>query len=303
MNSIIRGLEFRDVRRDAALVADELDTRLRTLTSRASGAMLGLSAYDYLTGLVFQFNADRWFHAASIIKVPVLVALFDAIDRGRFSLNGRLHVRNRFLSAADGMPFRIDLARDGDNEVHAARGRTMKLHELADRMIVRSSNLATNLLVDLLGVSTIVDALRRLDIDGVDLCRGVEDDRAFAHGLNNRMTPDGAVATLRCIMGSPVVSPEASTRMIQILLAQQFAGTIGPGLPEPVRAIARVAHKTGDISTVTHDAGIVFFPDRPPYVVAIFVESDGDPKSRVELALGASAAVYECVALTREQLQ
>jgi beta-lactamase class A len=209
-------------------------------------------------------------------------------------------VRNRFLSAADGAPFRVDPSRDADPEVHDARGRTMRLRELAQRMIVRSSNLATNLLVDLLGAEGIKASLRTLGVQGVEFRRGVEDDRAFDRGINNRITPNGALAVMRAIVGSPLLSPEASTRMIDILLAQQFSGTIAPGLPDTIRSGARVAHKTGDISTATHDIGIVFLPGRPPYITGIFVESAGDARERVELGVRASHAVYECIAAAGE---
>jgi beta-lactamase class A len=117
------------------------------------------------------------------------------------------------------------------------------------------------------------------------------------------MTPNGALALLRSIVGSPTLSPEASTRMIDILLAQQLTGTIGPGLPDAVRNVARVAHKTGDISTVTHDAGIVFLPGRPPYITVVLVESDGDAKERTEIAISASAAVYACIAAAGEGMR
>jgi beta-lactamase class A len=170
-------------------------------------------------------------------------------------------------------------------------------------MVVRSGNLATNLLVDLLGVDAIGRSLRQLGVNGVDLCRGVEDDRAYEAGLSNRMTPNGALAILRSIVGSPLLSPEASTRMIDILLAQQFTGTIAPGLPDAIRSAARVAHKTGDISTITHDAGIVFLPGRPPYIAVIFVESEGDAKERTEMAIAASSAIYTCIAEAGEGIR
>jgi beta-lactamase class A len=279
-----------------------LDARLRTIAERP-GITLGVSVYDYLSGIAWSFNGDRWFHAASIMKLAVLLTLFEAVDQGRFALNDRLLVRNRFRSAFDGKPFRVDPGRDSDNDVYAARGRTMRLRELADHMIVRSSNLATNLLVDLLGADAIAASLRRQGIDGVEFVRGVEDDRAFENGLSNRITPNGAVAVLRCIVGSPALSAESSTRMIDILQAQQFAGTIAPGLPEPIRAAARVAHKTGDISTVTHDAGIVLLPGRPPYIAVIFVENGGDVRERSEVAIAASAAIYTCIAEAGEGIR
>jgi beta-lactamase class A len=291
------------VRPSPLVVANELDARLTAIADRVPGATLGVSVYDYLSGCEWNFNGDRWFHAASVIKVPVMVALFEAIDQGHYALNSRLLVRNRFLSAADGAPFRVDPGRDADDAVHASVGRTMRLRDLAERMIVRSSNLATNLLIDLLGIEQIRASLERLGISGVDVSRGVEDDRAFERGVINRMTPNGAVALLRAIVGAESISPESSTRMLNILFNQQFAGTIGPGLPEKIRQVARVAHKTGDISTASHDAGVVFLPGRPPYLVGLFVENSGDTRERADAGLAASAAVYECVAAAGEGMR
>lgn len=279
-----------------------LEARLRDISERIPNGALGVSVFDYLSGLAWNFNGDRWFHAASVIKLALLVALFDARDQGRFRLGSRLHVRNRFLSVADGKPFRIESTRDADAEVHAAVGRTMKVRQLARRMIITSSNLATNLLLNLVGLDAARQSLQRLEIDGVDICRGVEDERAFELGISNRMTPQGAIGLLRTIVAAKGISPESADEMQGILLDQQLKGSIAPGLPESVRGIAKIAHKTGEISTVTHDAGAVFMPGRPPYVVAIFTESPGDAKERQEAAIAASAAVWECVAAAGESV-
>jgi len=284
--------------REAELPAT-LEVRVAGIAERLEDGTLGVSVYDYLSGFRWSWNGDRWFHAASLIKLAVLAALFDACDRGRFTLESRLHIRNRFLSAADGLPFAIDAGRDADLAVHAAVGRTMRLSELAEHMITASSNLATNLLLDLVGLDEARAALAGRGVAGVDLQRGVEDDRAFRSGCINRVTPQGAVELLRVIVDAREFSGRASTAMLRILCDQQFAGGILPGLPEAVRPLARVAHKTGEISTATHDAGVVFLPGRPPYAVAILSEG-GDAADR-SAALGAlSAAVYDAVAASGE---
>jgi beta-lactamase class A len=283
-------------------LAAEFDARLRVIAARVPNATIGVAAYDYLSGSSWSFNGDRWFHAASVIKVPIMVAFFEAIDQGRFGLNSRLHVRNRFLSVVDGLPFRVNSERDANTDVHAALGRTMRLRELVHHMIVTSSNLATNLLLDLISVNQARLALHNHGIVGVDLCRGVEDDLAFERGINNRVTPDGAVSVMRAIVAPKSLSPESSTRMLKILLDQQFSGTIAPGLPEPIRPVARVAHKTGEISTVSHDVGAVLLPGRPPYVIAILAESTGDARERLDAGIAASTAVYDCIAAAGEGL-
>ena len=277
-----------------------LEARVADTASRITAGVLGVSVYDYLSGFAWSRDGDRWFHAASIIKIVVLAALFDGVEHGRFTLDSRLHVRNRFLSIVDGQPFRVDLTRDADGDVHAAIGRTLRLSELARHMIVTSSNLATNLLLDLIGVDEARDALVRRGIEGIDLQRGVEDERAFDAGCNNRVTADGVVGLLRCILDAREFSDASSKAMIDILSDQQFTGGIAPGLPDSIRSVARVAHKTGDISAASHDAGLVFLPGRPPYVVAILCESDTDAAQRTAGLAAVSGAVYEAVAATGE---
>ena len=277
-----------------------LDTRVADIAATLTDGAVAVAAYDYLSGCRWSAAGDRWFHAASLIKIAVLLAVFDAVEAGRFTPDSRLHVRNRFFSAHDGSIFRVDPSRDSDDEVHAAIGRTMRIGDLARHMIAASSNLATNLLLDLVGVEPARAALARRGIAGVDLRRGVEDDRAFEAGCINRVTADGVVSLLRAIRDAAGLSPESSRAMIDILLAQQFTGGIAPGLPEAVRAGVRVAHKTGDISSVSHDAGLVFLPGRPPYTVAILVESGGDASARTAALIAASRVVYDVVAAAGE---
>ena len=279
--------------------AGELDSSLQARLAEIAAALeegaLAVTAYDYCSKRHWSFNGARWFHAASTIKIAILAAVFDAIDAGRFTPDSRLAVRNRFSSAVDGAPFRVQASRDADSEVHAAIGRTMQVRALARHMMVTSSNLATNLLLDLIGLDASREALARRGIPGIDLQRGVEDDRAFEAGRNNRVTSDGLVRLLRVLCDHEGFTASSAQAMLDILFDQHFDGGIGPGLPESVRAVARVAHKTGDISTVTHDAGLVFLPGRPPYVLAILTENGGDATKRTQAMTTASRLVYEAV--------
>ena len=281
-------------------IASALQARIAGIAAGIADGALGVSVHDYLSGFTWQHDGERWFHAASTIKVAVLAAVFDAIDAGRFSAESRVHVRNRFFSAIDGEPFRVQASRDADGDVHAAIGRTMRIAELARHMIGTSSNLATNLLLDVVGLEAAKRALSARGVGGIDLQRGVEDDRAFEAGCSNRVTADGLVALLRAIRDPGRFSPASVDAMTEILFDQRFSGAIGPGLPDAVRTIARVAHKTGDISTVSHDAGLVFLPGRPPYAVALLAESPGDAAERTTALMAASRAVYDAVAAAGE---
>ena len=277
-----------------------LAARARDIAAGLGDGSIGISVFDYLSGFAWDLNGDRWFHAASTIKIAILAGLFDAIERGRFTLESRLHVRNRFLSALGREPFRVDTRRDADGDVHAAIGKTMRVGDLARHMIVRSSNLAANLLLDLVGVEATRSALAARGISGIDVRRGVEDERAFQAGLNNQVTADGIVALLRAIRDGRGFSAGSSAAMIDMMMGQELTGGIAPGLPDAIRAVARVAHKTGDISTVTHDAGLVFLPGRPPYIVAILVACACEASARTDALTAISGVVYDAVAAAGE---
>ena len=266
----------------------ELQARFAELESATGARAIGVAICDFATRDDFDYNGDRWFHAASTIKLAVLLGVFGAIHRGDLLPQSRVHVRNRFLSAYDGTPFRVRVDRDANAEVHREIGRTLRVSELAEHMITSSSNLATNLLLDLLGLDVIQQTLDRFGLEGIDLRRGVEDELAFEHGISNRVTAKGLVGLLRLIGEERAFSPELSRQMLDILHAQQFKGGIPAGLPRD----ARVAHKTGDISTVAHDAGLVYLPDRKPYALAVLSEWDPSATGRSTTIAAASYIAY-----------
>lgn len=229
---------------------------------------LGISFYDAETTLQWSYNADQYFHAASTMKLAVLLGVFRQVDRGELSLDAPVHVRNRFTSIVNQEPFMLDLGSDADPDVYGHLGRTLTVRELAYWMITKSSNLATNLLVDVIGIRTIQEALDELEVDGVKVLRGVEDQAAFNAGLNNEVTANGLMKMLRLIGEGKAYSKNSSDEMLKIMLDQQYRSGIPAGLPKA----ARVAHKTGNISTVHHDAGIVFLDGRKPYVLVILTQ-------------------------------
>lgn len=264
------------------------DTVLR-IGDNAKAAAIAVAAYDFEHHTTWSLNAARWFHAASTIKVPVLLGVYEAIEQGRFESYSRVHVRNRFLGTVDRRPYRVASEREANAEVHAAIGRMLTVHQLAEHMIVTSSNLATNVLLDLVGLEAARASIARLHVGGIDLQRGVEDEVAWEAGLNNRVTAAGLCDALRLIEEGKAISPEASRAMLDILHQQRFRSGIPAGLPED----ARVAHKTGEISTVAHDAGIVYLNGRDAYVVVILTEWAADTGGRQETIARISRAVYE----------
>ncbi len=225
-----------------------------------------------------------FFHAASTIKVGILIGIFKLIEDGVLKLNSLVHVRNRFFSLVDNKLFQTESSRDGCPELYKSLGRNLSISELAYHMIVTSSNLATNLLIDLVGVKHLQQNLNSLQLTGIELLRGVEDELAWEKGINNQINADGLLNLFRFLYESKGISPELSKIMLDILLQQAFNNGIPVGLPIELRKVARFAHKTGEISSVAHDAGLVFLPERQPYALAILTER-ADDKSKNRLAI------------------
>jgi beta-lactamase class A len=257
----------------------------------AGARAVAVAVIDFEHRTSWRLNSERWFHAASTIKVPVLLGVFDAIERGRFEPFSRVHVRNRFISVHDGHAFRVLPERDANPDVHRNIGRMMMISELAEHMIVTSSNLATNLLVDLIGVEEIQETLARLQLHGIELRRGVEDEAAWQAGINNRITADALAQSLRLIEERRAISEKASEAMLEILHKQRFRSGIPAGLPDD----ARVANKTGEMSTAAHDAGVVYLDGREPYVVVILTEWEPAGNGRSGTIAAISRAVFEYV--------
>ena len=267
-----------------------LAAQITEIADGAGATAAAVALFDYEKASQFSHAGDRWFHAASTIKGPLLLAVYRLAEEGRIRLDDTLHVRNRFRSIT-GEPFRVAPNRDGDAEVHRRRGRSMRVRELARAMIVRSSNLATNLLLDFVGLEEVRRLVAEARLDGVEVRRGVEDTAAFEQGVNNEVTAEGLGRCFRLLCQEGFVRAETRAQMIEVLCAQEFNAMLPAQLPRE----ARVAHKTGEISTVCHDAGIVFLPNRKPYVVAILTEWPVETEKRQGCVAGISRAVYEHV--------
>ncbi len=269
----------------------EFKREISKVAEQAGARAVGVALYDYEHNTARDTDGDRWFHAASTIKVPVLLGVFSAVEEGRLQPHSRVHVRNRFLSIVDGSAYTVESERDANAAVHSAIGKMLTVQDLAWHMITTSSNLATNLLLDLVGLSVIQDTLDRLGLDGIELRRGVEDIKAWEAGINNRVTANGLLGALRAIEEERAISPAASAAMLTILNGQEFKRGIPAGLPDS----ARVAHKTGEMSTAAHDAGIVYLDGRAPYVLVVLTEWDAQEGRRQDTIASVSRVVYRQV--------
>jgi beta-lactamase class A len=280
------------VKTEAAVTKREhaLRQQIEKIEQESGAKAIAVALHDTETGFELHYKADRWFHAASTIKVPILLGVFAAIDRGDLLPHSRVHVRNRFLSVVEDIPFRVESGRDANSAVHNAIGKMMRVDELAYHMITTSSNLATNLLLGVIGSKAINETLKELKVDdGIELERGVEDELAFEKGINNMVTADGLLRILVLLSQGKAFSPALSRRMMDILHGQEF----NQGIPARLPKGARVAHKTGEISTVAHDAGVIYLPKRKPYVLVVLTEWDPAGSGRSRTIASISHTIYE----------
>ncbi|HXJ47387.1 MAG TPA: serine hydrolase [Candidatus Dormibacteraeota bacterium] len=251
-----------------------------------SGADVGIAFHTLDGKYEWYSRADESFHAASTMKVPVLIELFHQVKDGKLKLSDPLAVQNEFRSIADGSPFKLDAADDSEADLYKAEGQTRTISQLAELMITVSSNFATNLLIEKLGVENIRATVHSLDAEGMNVLRGVEDGKAFEKGMNNTTTARGLATLMTAIADGKAVDAESSKQMIKILERQKFNEAIPAGLPTGTV----VAHKTGDITKVHHDAAIVY--TRRPFVLVILVRGITEDKEAYKLMAAIARDLY-----------
>jgi len=252
------------------------DSTLHKLESRIQlepGAQVGLAYIDLGSSDTMFLNADISFHAASTMKVPVMIELFRRSSTGSFGMDQQLMIVNQFASIVDGSPYALDPHSDSDTTLYQRIGGRVRVDTLLRLMITRSSNLATNTLIALVGAEEVNHTMRSLGAPRIQVLRGVEDGKAFDKGLINTTTARDLATILRAIEEGRAASAEATGEMREILLA-------------------RVAHKTGEITAHSHDAAIVYPPGRKPYVLVVLTRGIQDGVKSSKLIADISSIVY-----------
>ena len=245
-----------------------LRERVMTRIGEVPGATVGVVFAEVGGGTAIFVNPDSVFHAASTMKVPVLIEYFRAIDAGRIRRDEDLLLDTVFKSIVDGSPYALDAGVDSDSSVFKRVGQRVPLRWLVERMIVRSSNLATNALIERLDAKRVDATARSLGATHTKVLRGVEDGKAFEQGLNNQLSARDLATLMEAIESGKAASAASCREMVDILVRQEFNDEIPAGLPPGTR----VAHKTGWITGVTHDGAIVYPPGRKPYVLVVLTK-------------------------------
>jgi beta-lactamase class A len=264
---------------DAQQPVDSLYARISARVAAVPGAHVGVALHDLRDRFDLRISADSSFHAASTMKVPVMIELFRRADAGALSLDQGVLLVNQFGSIVDGSPYSLDAGDDSDSTLYAKIGVRVPIRELLERMIERSSNLATNTLIAIVGAGNTNATARALGARRIQVRRGVEDQKAFDAGLNNTTTASDLAALMLAIERGQAASSSSCRAMRDILLKQEFSQEIPAGLPVGTP----VAHKTGWITGTRHDAAIVYPPRRTPYVLVVLTR--GIPEDTTQIAL------------------
>jgi beta-lactamase class A len=261
---------------------------LKDLLTTSGSVRLSLALFDFASRAQLLVKPDELYHPASTFKIGVMMEVYHQAFLGEYTLSDQIPIKNEFESIADGSLFSCDPEDDSEKELYSLIGKSLPLRDIVRRMIVSSSNLATNILVEKTGAERVTQFMHDLGAKDLLVLRGPEDDKAFARGLNNSATARSLMLILVRLAMLEVVSPTASQEMIDILLQQQF----NDGIPAHLPAGVKTAHKTGWTDGLYHDAGIVYPPGRDPYVLVIMTEGVPDVEAAHELVAALSEKVF-----------
>ncbi|MFM8395320.1 MAG: serine hydrolase [Acidobacteriota bacterium] len=271
--------------------------KLREVIGRSGAAEVGLAFHDLETGRRLLINERRSFHAASTMKLPVMMEVFRRARAGEFSLTDKIPVKDRFQSIVDGSEYQLSADSDSDREIYQRVGTLMTIRELVERMITMSSNLATNILIEHVRPENVRQLTRELGARDIQVRRGVEDTKAFQAGLNNTTTAFDLMLLLQTLADCRDPRVRDCAEMIDILAAQQFNDAIPAGLPPGTR----VAHKTGEITRHQHDAAIVYPQSargrngrsRRPYILVILTRGIADQAQSSRLIAELTSIIHK----------
>lgn len=234
-------------------------------------------------------NVDERFHAASTMKTPVLIELYKRAENTDLDLQDSILIKTEFKSIVDGSPFSMEVNEDSEKDLYRNLNKNTTFYNLAYEMITRSSNLATNILIDYLDAKKVTSTMRDLGADSINVLRGVEDLKAYRQGLSNTTTARDLLVIFEHLSSDTLISKEANEEMLNILKDQVYNDMISAKLPEGTL----VAHKTGWITNVHHDSGIVFTDKDEGYILIFLSKNAPDREAVLEAAANISKMIYD----------
>ena len=225
------------------MIAHALAPSLPELLAPATG-VIALAARHVESRRAWSHEEHHALPSASLIKLPILAAFWEAVESGRLDASERIAVP-------------ADARVEGTGVLKAlAPGLAPTWNDLATLMITVSDNVATNLVIDRLGMEAIQAWIVKAGLADTRLERRMMDRDAMRAGRNNVTSAADIETLLYGVATGTCVSEHASREMRRALEAQQIQDRLARRLPEGARAI----NKTGNFADVMHDAGIVTWP-------------------------------------------
>ncbi len=267
---------------------EQLKEQIKAEFAKQKGTF-ALAYKNLQTGEEILINEKINFHAASTMKTPVLIEAYKQAKAGKFKISEPILVKNEFKSIVDGSFFSLDPGDDSDSLLYTKIGSKLPVYDLLYLMIIKSSNLATNIIIDLVGAENVNKTMRGMGANDIQVLRGVEDGKAFRKGMNNTTTAYDQMLIFNAMAQGKIVDKRSSEAMVSILLDQAFNDKIPALLPKNVK----VAHKTGWITGINHDAGIVYLPDGRKYTLVLLSKEMTDDKAGVAAMANVSKMVYD----------
>jgi len=239
---------------------------------------VGIYIKDLKTGIAVGYNEEMLFPSASLVKTPLMGAVFKAQKEGILNLEDEITLRNKYKVGGSGILKRY------------RSGEKFKIKDIVELMITESDNTATNILTELLGFDYINNTFKNdFGLTVTRLDRGIMDLQSRSKGIENWTTAKEMGIFLEKLYKGEIVSKEASKKMIEILSKQKKNDRIPRFLPKSLN----VAHKTGFLRKVCHDTGIVFTPNGD-FIVCILT-SDFKSTKLAKIFIGeVSYKTYRC---------
>ena len=266
---------------------DAFENKLKNLLKSYKGTFaIALKNMD--DGKSILINENEVFHAASTMKTPVMIEFFKKINEGKISSDDSLLINNEFSSIVDGSKFELSSFDDSDEDIYKNLGKYISTDKLVYDMITRSSNFGTNLLIDYLNAEDVNNTMKNIGAKNMKVLRGVGDLKAFDLGLSNTTTAADLLIIYEKLAMGEIVNNESSNKMIRILKDQVYNDIIPKYLPEKVE----VAHKTGWISGVRHDSGIVYVGNNEKYILVLLSKNLEDDIEGADFLAKISLEIY-----------
>jgi len=245
---------------------------------------IALSFKDKTLSLQVEHLGEETFHAASTMKVPVMIEVFRQSEGDGLALDDPIVVDPIFHSMIDDSTFECD----GREYITSRIGEEEPILKLIEQMIVVSDNLATNLLIEYCSSRKITATARALGAKTALVLRCVQDIPAYQAGVSNRLSAHDLTVLFEAIETNRAAGEASCAEMRRILLEQEYNDMIPAKLPDGVR----VGHKTGAISGVRHDAGIVYAPSAT-YYLALLTDGLQQGNDGIETIAELSRLIYD----------